>query len=158
VTATEVRPTVVGTWLSDSMWYSAQRSTTKNMLPSGTGVTSLVVAEARGGKKGGSPRRAGSQQFSKKKTERGPSEAALSVMKCTWDGGVIRIRKEVTRFRGGWEPVEAGARLERDFICDGCLQCSAAYGMNNFSSNRRKCNVLGNPVGMCWSHCAVLQS
>jgi hypothetical protein len=54
-----------------------------------------------------------------KKTERGPSGVALSVMKCTRDGGVIRIRKAVTRVRGGWEPDEAGGRLERDFICDG---------------------------------------
>jgi hypothetical protein len=66
VIATEVRPTGVGTWPSDSMWYFAPRGTAVNMLPSGTDLTSFAVAEVRRGKKNGSPRRAVSQQFSKK--------------------------------------------------------------------------------------------
>lgn len=78
-----------------------------------------------------------------KKTERGPSGVALSVMKYAWDGGVIRIRKAVTRFKEGGSPDEGS--LERDSICDVCPQGSAAYS-RNFFSNYRECNVLDNHV------------
>jgi hypothetical protein len=54
-------------------------------------------------------------------------------------------QKSSDSLKGRWEPDEAGGRLERDFICDGCPQGSAAYGMN-FSSNHRECDVLGNHV------------
>jgi hypothetical protein len=50
------------------------KDTAKKILPSGRDLTSLVVTEARGGKKNGSPRRAGSQRFSKKKQNVDPQE------------------------------------------------------------------------------------
>lgn len=51
-------------------------------------------------------------------------------------------QKSSDALKGGWGPDEAGGhcRLERDFICYGCPQGSAAYGMN-FSSNHRECNM-----------------
>lgn len=54
-----------------------------------------------------------------------------------WRGHSDQKRSDA--FQGGWEPDEAGGRLVHNFICDGCLQGSAAYG-TNLSSNRREYN------------------
>lgn len=86
----------------------------------------------------------GSQQFSKKnRTWTLRSSFERHEIRVGWRGHSNQKSSDV--LQGGWEPDEADGRLERDFICDGYSQGSAAYGMT-FSSNRRECNVLGNHV------------
>lgn len=75
---------------------------------------------------------------------------SLSVMKCAWAGGVIRIRKAVTRFGEGGNQTRPVDTLERDFICNGCPQGLAACGMN---SPRTVGNAMGNHVLVALQYC-----
>jgi hypothetical protein len=109
VTATEARPTAVRTQPNVFTWYFFfTRSTAKRCNP----VEPYTLAQRRGNF--GEARRSGNQKFGNE-TGRRHLGVALSVMKYTWDGRVIRIRKAVTRFRNGGSQMRPFGRRDGTF-------------------------------------------